>query len=74
MNETPTKTTEADWGYLDCGPRGLLDTFWRRVKLWRGIAFREWHAGRIGPVTAWRVCAGIHPWRETVKKWGITNG
>ena len=67
-------TAEPEWGYLDRGPRGLLDTAYRRAKLWFGIAFREWHAGRIGPVTAWKVCSGIHPWREPVKKWGIKNG
>lgn len=42
----------------------------RRLRLWAGIAWRRWDelpdgtVIRIGPVTAWEIAAGIHPWRD----------
>ena len=67
------KVETTEWGYLDGGPRKLTDTLWRRMKLFAGIVGRTWHAGRIGPVCAWRVVRGVHPWREPVKQWGIIS-
>ena len=69
-----TNNPDVDWGIIDCGPRGLSDTFRRRLRLWFGIVGRINQADyRTGPFLAWRICAGIHPWRETVKKWGVVD-
>jgi hypothetical protein len=71
--EAATDNVDVDWGFVDCGPRRPSQTLWRRIRLWVSIVGRDWHAGRIGPFTAARVCSCIHPWREPVKAWGIVN-
>jgi len=52
-------------GYFDTVPCSLIDTLYRRAKLWSRIVR---HAG---PRQAWTICAKAHPWREAVTKWVI---
>ncbi len=73
MGEAPLRPTPA-WGFVEGPPRPLPATLWLRVRLWAGIVGRGWHAGRLGPVEAWRVAARVHPWRERVKRWTRVGG
>ena len=59
------------WGFVDGSPGPLSATLRARLRLWSRIVGRGWHTGRLGPRAAWRICAGVHPWREPVKRWSV---
>jgi hypothetical protein len=62
-------TDPEEWAFVPNGTRAPLVTAWWRVSLFARIVGREWHAGRVGPLTAWETCRIIHPWHEPVKVW-----
>lgn len=65
---------DVDWGLIDCGPRPSLTTLWRRLSLWTRVVGRVNQGGyRTGPLLAWNITAGLWPWRERVKAWGIVS-
>lgn len=72
--EAATDNPAVDWGWINCGPRPAITVLLHRIGLWARIVGRVNQADyRTGPVLAWGICAGVWPWRETVKRWGIVN-
>jgi hypothetical protein len=69
-----TNNDAVDWGWIDLGPRHHALTLWRRLSLWTRIVGRTNQADyRSGPFLSCRICAGIWPWGENVKAWGVVS-
>ncbi len=46
----------------------IAEILWRRLTLWCGIVGRtNWGAGRVGPILAYRITIGVHPWSDVAK-------